>query len=234
MDKKDEPDIFKWIKDQDPLTIPYRPGAPFIYDGFGLRRWLNFGSPIHTGPDRGVDPDIILHPFGGPWIWKSLPKDNSFGSLLRLMPYNAVNIEIQVAHTTHEQPKRGARSGYCKKGKQISGVHVGSLGLSSEPHTHTDVLIPMNLENLSYLRGIGSQWVKDGEIVDDEYVSAHCAKWNLSLRDYTIRVVKQISGWGILEAGQHYLVRSGIPSYRTPHWGSGPVIFLDSKYFLEI
>lgn len=227
-------DIFKWIRDKDPATIPYRPGAPFIYDGFGLRRWMNFGSPLHTGPDRAGLPDVLLHPFGGVWLWKFLGNDSPFGSLLRIMPGDDAKIEVQVAHTTCDDGKN-IHSGRCDKGEQIQGIHVASLGsVSSEAHTHTDVLIPATEENLSHLRDIDPQWVAGGKIVDESRVEEHCAKWDIPLREYTVRVVKQLSSWGISEAGRHYLVRKGVPAYRKPFWGAGAVIFLDSQYFLNI
>jgi len=226
------PYSFEWIEEQEPATLPYRPGAAFTGDDFGLRKDF-FGSPIHPGTDRGGSPDVLQHPFGGAYLWKMLPRGYALGSLLRILPADPAKIEVQVAHT-YSSEKDDVDSGSCRKGAQLPGIHVGDIGLAKGLHTHTDVLIPATIDNVSWLREFDAQYIADGKIVDENFVASHCEKWGLSLRSFTVNMVKQISSWNISEAGRHYIVRDAVPAYRIPLFGKGPVIFLDSKYFLQI
>jgi len=228
-----KPDVFAWVEALDPKTIPYRPGAGRSGDSFGFREsFSGEESPLHLATDRKHLPDVLLHPFGGPFIWRKLPDGYDWGSLLRISTLESVLIEIQVAHT---QPENGfsVKNGTAAKGEHLAGIHVGSLGMTFGPHTHTEVLIEDSEENRFYLRELDEPWLWEGKIENDQVVVDHCRAHGFDVEAFRRRLVRQISSWNIREAGRTYAIRT-LPSYRVAHWGESSVILIDSARYLEI
>lgn len=223
--------IFDWIAEQDPATMPFRPGVGYT-EGFGLRAQDYIGSPFHAGTDRAGADLTIRMPFTGKYSWTELGGDSDFGSLLRIIPASEDHIEIQIAHTDC----KGLSIGHADRGEVIPRITSGSRGMASGNHTHTEVLIPATDSNIDHVRRQDRPWITT-DVIDTAYLRGFCSQYGLNAESVEDRLAQQIHAWGIVEAGKHYMIRrswvfSG--GYRTPHWGQGAVILLDSRKFLQI
>ena len=62
----------------------------------------------------------------------------------------------------------------------------------------------------------------------------HCRKYRLSAPLMLDKLRIQIDNWGISEMTDRYALCDGVPEYRLPEWGRGPVIYVDSMWMLKI
>lgn len=218
--------ISKWIS----KDFPYRPGAKRTGDRFGLRKDC-IGSPFHAGDDRSGKPDTIVMPFDGTMIWK-MADGTQWGSILRLIPDDSPETEIQVAHTVRTDGLSGELCYWMKQGEPLH-VKAGALGYSVGAHTHTEWVIKYTKENYAYFAKKGT-WIRDNNSLNSEYIGKHCKDYSLNEREYTKRLADQCNTWGIAEANTTFCVRSSLPGYRLPIWGAGSVIIADPMLYLDI
>ena len=219
--------IDQFIRNNPPKEMPFRPGSPYT-QFFGLRSTA-IGSPIHLGVDRGREPRTILMPFDGKWIWNNIGGD--WGSILRIIPEDGTKLEIQIAHTTQIT---NLTEGKAKKGSVLP-IQADEIGLSAGIHTHTEVLIPMTPGNYEWaLDRAGCPLYSRTKGFLEPYIEQHCKTNGLDYIDVRNRAMDQVGRWSIASVYEHVAVRTALPNHRLPHWGSGAVILLDSKEFLQI
>lgn len=220
-------DFFRW-RDR---TVPYRPGSAHTQD-FGIRT-IEIGNPLHLGNDRGAQPPAIVSPFDGKMEWTMLPSDSVAGSLLTIVPKNAEgNVELQVFHCEPEDDQAGYYNQKVNRG-QLLPVVAGMLGLSTGPHTHTEVVVRGTPALLSELRQ-GAKIIYKNGVVDAKTLVQHCKQHGFDAEVWHDRILHQVETWQIEEMSDRYAVRSALPGYRIPHWGRGVTIHIDPKWSLDI
>jgi hypothetical protein len=227
-------DFLKWCQDQNPITIPFRPGASYT-TLFGLRNdqsVLNAGgSPGHLGVDRGEHDRRILMPFDGFVFWKKT--GGVTGSLLQLIPRNYEPVEIQIFHSVRSDGKEDALNIPMKKGETLP-IETSNIGLSLGKHTHTEVVIPYSFELDSALKDmLPTKYVQD-DIFYTDNIKIHCHTYKLDYNLLRIGLEAQIDSWAIQTLTDIYAVRQELPRYRRPHWGRSATIHVDSRRFLQI
>lgn len=240
-------DLFQWIEDQDPDTMPFRPGVKHT-QGFGLRDYPETvragASPAHIGNDRGALPVDIYMPFDGSVFWKSV--GSVAGTLLQLIPRGNVPVEIQIFHTRRRGKTDNGRGrtddtfhpyqGVLKRGERLEEIYTADHGMSAGSHTHTEFLVPYSEELVQYLRTIATPIYTDGKL-NKKYFRDHAKKFGFTPADsvlYERKFKKQVRTWTIEEVWDTFAVRNSVPEYRTPHWGKGKTIHLCTRTFLQI
>jgi len=218
--------IKSWIR----KDFPYRPGAKRTGDRFGLRHDA-LGSPAHLGDDRSGDPNHFVMPFDGEIYW-SLEKDSAFGSILRIIPLDFGETEIQVAHTIRRDGFKAKINCRYNSGDLLP-VITGEIGLTYGPHSHTEWIIKYSDDNYKYFLADG-EFIADKEKVNDKYIKAHCEKYGMDTDKTTIYIKQQLYIWGIKTLYTNFAIRDCLPNYRTPQWGDGPVIIADPMKYLDI
>lgn len=217
--------IKNWIR----KDFPYRPGAGRTGDRFGLRKDC-IGSPFHAADDRSGTPKNIVMPFDGTIEWTHCGGD--FGSLLRIIPDDSAETEIQVAHTERKDGKLDALNYWLAQGQEMP-VRVGNLGIGTGAHTHTEWLVRATVENMKFFRKQGI-WLRDKESLNSAFIHEHCKRYKLDEATFTDRFIYQCKIWGLTEVNTTYCIRGSVPRYRIPQWGNGPVIFADCMLYLDI
>lgn len=223
-------DLTAWLADNPPAAMPYWPGAA-LTGAFGLRTSRAVldagGSPLHLGVDRAGGGQFTM-PFDGSVFWR--PVDGVAGSVLSLNPHGLA-MEIQVFHTVGDGHALEI-SERLHRGDPLP-VTPGDLGLSLGVHTHTEVLMPYDDDLQAWLQ-TGSATLVIGHIINAAEVVRHCAAQGLDDEMMLSRARAQVGTWRIREMTDRYAVREGVPEYRTPEWGSGPTIHVDSQWLLSI
>ena len=223
----------QWLSNHPREDIPFWPGADFT-GNFGLRAsqtLLNMGaSLLHLGTDRAGYPQPMPMPFDGRYRWRLA--QYPAGSVLRYVP-DDLDLEIQVFHTVHPDSDVTEIENHAVRGERIP-VKPGSLGLSTGVHTHGEVLLPYSDDVWEWVRG-KVIYVEEGVLRIDE-VRTHCEDHGLKIDQCLTGVEKQVQTWGIEEMTNRAAVRSGegFPGYRTPAWGAGRVIIVDTRWLLLI
>jgi len=222
-----------FLEDNPPKKMPFWPGARYT-GRVGLRtsrEVLDAGaSPLHLGVDRAGG-DQLKMPFYGVLEWKKV--HGPAGSILRLSPYG-MDLEIQVFHTAHKDRFVDELEGCFSKG-DVLPVQPSNLGLSTGVHTHTEVLLPYELDLLHWIKEGTVPFIRAG-VVDEWYVKHHADKHDLNEKDLLERLRTQVREWDITEAAPRYVVRQTLPPYRAPVWaGERPTtIHVDSRWLLKI
>ena len=219
--------IRQFIRDD----YPFRPGAAYSGDSFGLRNQDRIGSIYHPGQDRSGKPSHIIMPFDGRIDWSIT--GSQWGSLLRIIPAGFPDAEIQVAHTLRYDGSRASHRGSYKQGDELP-VYASDIGLTDGSHTHTELIIKNTAKNYAYFRTDGGL-VYDGEkIRDHAWIKAHCFAHKMDYQTVFQRLLMQISAWGISEIWHSFCVRDILPEYRNPQWGEGSVIIADTRRYLDL
>jgi len=219
-----------WLEENPPEKMPYRDGARYT-TGFGLRESKevleNGGNPLHLGTDRGARPPVIRAPWNG--IFDYQITGGVSGSVLRSYPHS-FQVELQCFHSH--------KATVLKEGSSVErGFHLanaGDLGFSFGAHTHTEVIFPFNEDLVHWLRSnYPSSYIAywNGEEIAMNYklIIDHCQRHDLDSTMVIARIDTQMKSWGITEMREVYAVRKAMPAYRTPHWGKGPTIHVDSR-----
>lgn len=233
-------DLFDWIEKQDPDTMPYRPRVPHT-QGFGLREHMEAieagASPGHLGNDRGGHPTDshapLLMPFDGTLSWKSVGK--AAGSLLRIIPEDKVPVELQVFHTLPTDNSYAPFEDTLARGDETK-VRAWKLGLSFGVHTHTEFITEYLPHRVEFLRSISTPICTNGE-VNNDYLFKHGRQYGIdraSRKKIRYKLRLQMKKWRIEEIWDRFAVRSGLPDYRTPHWGDTKTIHMCTRTFLQI
>lgn len=231
-------DLMAWLKDNPPLDMPYFHGAP-VTSPFGLRRTpkeLDVASPAHLAPDRAHTDCHLVMPFDGSLYWRLT--SGVAGSVLSLNPHG-LPLEIQVFHTRNGTHTSEVSTPSMHKG-DILPMAASNLGMSIKvgrqgtgKHTHTLLLFPYDEELHGWLRK-GSAAIITNSAVEVDYVIRHCRRYNLLAPTMLEKLRTQIDDWGISEMTNRYAVCDGVPEYRRPEWGRGPVIYVNSMWLLKI
>lgn len=228
-------DLKDWLKRNPPADMPFWPHA--VTTGrVGLRELqmlMDIGaSPIHTGVDRSGGADFTV-PFDSHIFWKRLHKDAAWGSILRVKAVG-IDLELQIAHTDCSDGEVLELDGFYKKGEKMPVV-PGSLGISSGVHTHTEVVTPLDADLRRWMIDEGCESIieSDGDMAMD-YVAHHCDCYSLDRSQMMEAIWRQIGSWGIIEATTMFVVRHRLPPYRTPAWGEGKTMHIDSQWLLKI
>ena len=223
--------IIDWINKHDPASIPYRPGTPRTGDRFGLRQH-NIGSPVHLGDDRGASPPHIVMPFDGTLRWEM--HDGAWGSIARLIPSDADNIEIQIAHTVSDDGGNDLINEHYTRGETLP-IIAGDIGLSHGVHTHTEFVIQyddFNYHALARNAELRASWTAGEPWINNRWIRSHADNHGWDPDDLRDRVVKQMHDWRITDIRDGVCVRYSLPAYRDP-WGT-PVIIADPMRWLQI
>lgn len=218
--------ISKWIR----KDFPYRPGSGRTGDRFGLRS-DNFGSPAHLGDDRSRYPNHFVMPFDGKIYW-SREEDTAWGSILRIVPKNCKETEIQVAHTVRSDGLNFVLKETYKQG-QLLPVIASNLGLTDGVHSHTEWIIKYTDENYEYFKKDG-EFIAGEYVINEKYVKDHCDHLRMDYNKTLEALKQQIFIWGIQELYSNFAIRKILPLYRTPQWDEGPVIIADPMRYLDI
>jgi hypothetical protein len=221
--------LAEFLAGNPPSGIPFFPGAR-VTEWFGLRQGMaaiSLGaSPLHLGIDRAGG-DRLRMPFDGEAYWRLV--DGSAGSLLRLRPDDAP-FEVQVFHT--EGPQRATELRTRLQKGDVLPVSVGSLGIGTGPHTHTEVLFPYRAELIEWIDDTEPWLVSDGYPHERE-IESQCSRYGLP-HDATLAAVRrQVTTWRIREMRGVYAIREALPSYRIPRW-SGATVLVDSQWLFRI
>ena len=219
-------DFFRWRD----TTVPYRPGSAHTQP-FGIRT-IEIGNPLHLGNDRGARPPEILSPFDGELEWSLLPGTVA-GSLLTIIPKNAINyVELQVMHAEARSSQITYHGRSVSRGEELP-VIAGDVGLSTGPHTHTELVVRSSVDLLDRLREQSAPIYVD-EIVNNAFLWNHCAEYGFDVVEWKQRITRQAVSWGITEMTDKYAVRTALPDYRIPHWGRGATIHINPQWALDI
>ena len=206
-------DFIEWQKRMDPDTCPFRQGATYT-QCFGFRSDLSIGPPLHFGTDREAHDRKILSPFDSVFEWRKIP-DTVAGSVLQIVPLDGQgDVEIQVFHTV-ASGRDWQIDNNCDRGCELPFI-AGDLGLSSDIHTHTELIFRFSEDLREQLRSLCNEL----EYEADDVVTA--------------RIEQQKMEWGVMELRDHYVIRRGLPEYREPHWGDTATIHVDTKWALKI
>jgi hypothetical protein len=226
-------DFLAWCDEQDPDVIPYRPGARQTA-AFGLRR-TDIGSPAHLGTDRGASPAHIVMPFyTGQAEWQRLPESRPWGSFLRIHPAASTPVELHVGHTEPTDTDSTSNwAGQYHRNERLP-ARAGDLGLSTGPHTHTELVVGFDEETLNQLRKYASVYIVENGSVNGRYVAEHCRRNGMVVDGVMDALEQQIDTWGIREMSDIHAVRMSLPHYRRPRWGDTAVILVDSHWALRI
>lgn len=227
-------DFLQWCKDQNPDTIPFRPGAVYTTP-FGLRTSQSVidsgGSPGHLGVDRGSHDKRILMPFDGFVFWKMV--GGVAGSLLQIIPRNYELVEIQVFHTVRTDKEITAFRGSFNKG-DVLPIIAGDIGFSAGTHTHTELITEFSPALQAELINLDQTfYVKDQEL-NPGGIDIHVFRYRLNKKKVIETLDFQIDSWGIIDLSGVFAIRQELPLYRRPHWGRGKTIHVDSRRFLQI
>lgn len=228
-------DLRRWLKDVDPPTAPYWPGARTT-NRVGLRTSQEVldmgGAPLHPGVDRSQGRDFTM-PFDGRVEWKYLP-ETQIGSFLRIVPHG-IEMELHVFHTEFIPPMMHVHEHEetLKRGDKMP-VKPSNLGLSHGKHLHTEVVLRYNDEIRDWLLESAESIVRpDGKICAAAIIG-HCRKHGLN-RDQVLRKIPaQVEGWGVSEMTTLFMARKWVGPDRVPEWGQGPTLHVDSKWLLDI
>lgn len=228
-------ELEKWIQDNPPEKIPYRDGAAYT-TGFGLRQSQEVlemgGSPLHLGVDRGFRPPIIRQPWDGIFDYQVV--GGVAGSILRSHP-QSLFMELQCFHSHKATVLKGGS--YAEKGFHLA--NAGDLGFSKGAHTHTEIIFPYSEEMIHWLRSnYPSSFIvyNNGDELktNNNLIYDHCEKYGLDSDLVMKKIQQQVPSWQILEVREVYAIRKSMPAYRTPHWGEGPTIHVDSRRLFKI
>ena len=218
-----------WLR----TDYPFRPGAAYSGDRFGFRTVSHVGSPFHPGTDRAGRPDHIVMPFDGS-ITYSVRPGTDWGSLARIVPATGEGFEIQIAHTIRRDGLRTPLENQHYTQGAVLPIVAGDIGLSMGAHTHTELLVEHTAKHYARFRTDGGVIYKDGAIQDDKIIREHCNRYGLDYSGVIFRLMDQIHRWSIVEVWKSFIVRSVLPDYRTPHWGSSGVIIADTRRYLDL
>lgn len=229
--------LIAWFDEQDPATMPFRPGTPHT-QGWGLRI-SDIGSPAHMADDRGSTPAGLVMPFhSGAAEWVPLPHWRAWGSFLRIVPADVpFGVELHVGHTVPTEVRVSSWGGRYTRGERLP-CKAGHIGVGTGAHTHTELVVEYSYERRDKLREHSLGFLVFRGVVNDAAVRGHCERFGLHTKDTLERLKAQVRTWGIEEMGDHHAIRHGdqetFPEYRVPAWGCGRVLLVDPYWALEI